>query len=44
MISRIVGVSLLVVLLGGCKSLGPVFPAHPTPFPPDFDRSACCLD
>jgi hypothetical protein len=43
MISRIVAVWLaLAVVLGACQSMGPFFPADPTPFPPDFDRADCC--
>lgn len=35
-------VFLVALAVGGCASMGPLFPADPTPFPPDFDRSDCC--
>jgi hypothetical protein len=45
MMSRIALVWLaLALVLGGCQSLGPVFPPDPTPSPPDFDRSDCCRE
>jgi predicted small lipoprotein YifL len=38
----LVALLALVLAIGGCASMGPMFPADPGPPPPDFDRSDCC--
>jgi predicted small lipoprotein YifL len=41
-VQTLVALVVLILAMGGCASTGPLFPADPTPFPPDFDRSDCC--